>query len=252
MQLDLGEVRARAEEAVRFFWESRNDAAARNAAGDRADQGRRGEATGGKALDQFVSLMEGLVELSGFDGARVSIRRGQIALPGYYRPSKQWDLVVTHDGDVVAAVEFKSHMGLTNLGKNYNNRNEEAVGSAVDFWTAWESTEAADRPFLGWFLLVEESYESTRPLVSRVSYGQVDSEFRGASFLQRYDILCQRLVGNGLYSAAGVMGISAEDATSGEYSDVSDATSFVSFADEFFAFMVDRARARRRVRTSLF
>ena len=189
--------------------------------------------------------MQGIVEQSGFIGAEVGLRRGAIALPGYYRPSKQWDLVVTHEGDVVAAIEFKSHMGLTQLGKNYNNRKEEAIGSATDFWASWRSMKYGEdkMPFLGWFILVQESHESTRPLTPRVSYGTVDPEFKTASFLERYDTLCRRVAEDGLYTAAGVMGIREEDAESGYYSDVSADTSFVRFSESFYEFLVRRAAA---------
>lgn len=245
MRFNPGDLENEAQQAVQYYWASRRSAAKKNAEGERVDQGLRGAATGGQALNQFVNVMQWLVEQSGFTGAQVGLRRGAIALPGYYRPSKQWDLVVTHEGDVVAAIEFKSHMGLSQLGKNYNNRKEEAIGSAADFWASWRSLKYGEdqRPFLGWFILVQESHESTRPLPSRVSYGSVDPQFKSASFLERYDIMCRRVAEEGLYTAAGVMGIREEDAETGYYSDVSADTSFVRFAQEFYAYLVRRAAA---------
>jgi hypothetical protein len=46
-------------------------------------------------------------------------------LPGFYRPSKEWDLLVVADGQLVAAIEVKSQVG--SLGNNFNNRVEEAL-----------------------------------------------------------------------------------------------------------------------------
>jgi hypothetical protein len=243
VRFNPGDIENEAQHAVQYYWASRRAAGKKNAEGDRVDQGLRGEATGGQALNQFVNVMQWLVEQSGFTGAQVGLRRGAIALPGYYRPSKQWDLVVTHEGDIVAAIEFKSHMGIKDLGKNYNNRKEEAIGSATDFWASWRSLKYGEdqRPFLGWFILVQESHESTRPLRPRVSYGSVDPQFKSASFLERYDLLCRRVAEDGLYTAAGVMGIREEDAETGYYSDVSADTSFIRFCENFYAYLVHRA-----------
>jgi hypothetical protein len=52
-------------------------------------------------------------------------------LPGYYRPSKEWDLVVVCENDLVAAIEVKSQV--RSFGNNFNNRVEEALGNATDF-----------------------------------------------------------------------------------------------------------------------
>jgi hypothetical protein len=57
-----------------------------------------------------------------------------VELPGYYRPTKKWDFLVLIDGRLVAVVETKSQVG--SFGNNFNNRTEEAVGSAADLWTA--------------------------------------------------------------------------------------------------------------------
>jgi len=57
---------------------------------------------------------------------------GLLTLPGYYRRTKNWDLIVTHCGLLVAAVEFKSQLG--SFGNNFNNRSEEAIGNVADIW----------------------------------------------------------------------------------------------------------------------
>jgi hypothetical protein len=50
-------------------------------------------------------------------------------LPGFYRPRKKWDMAVKYKGALVAALEFKSQVG--SVGKNINNRFEEALGSGA-------------------------------------------------------------------------------------------------------------------------
>ena len=54
-----------------------------------------------------------------------------LELPGFFRPTKEWDLLVVRDGQLVLALEAKSQVG-PSLGSNFNNRREEAVGVAVD------------------------------------------------------------------------------------------------------------------------
>jgi hypothetical protein len=41
-------------------------------------------------------------------------------LPGYFRPTKEWDLLVILDGNLLASIEFKSQIG-PSFGNNYNN-----------------------------------------------------------------------------------------------------------------------------------
>ena len=55
-------------------------------------------------------------------------------LPGFYRARKRWDMAVRYKGALVAALEFKSQVG--SVGKNINNRFEEALGSGTDTWAA--------------------------------------------------------------------------------------------------------------------
>ena len=62
-------------------------------------------------------------------------RTARIELPGFYRPTKKWDLVVIDQGKLVAAIELKSQVG-PSFGNNFNNRTEEAIGNAVDVWRA--------------------------------------------------------------------------------------------------------------------
>ncbi len=57
-------------------------------------------------------------------------------LPGFFRPTKDWDLLVVVDKHLLASLEFKSQVG-PSFGNNFNNRVEESVGSATDLWTAY-------------------------------------------------------------------------------------------------------------------
>ena len=82
--------------------------------------------------------------------------KSRIELPGFFRPTKEWDLLVVHDGKLVVAIECKSQVG-PSFGNNFNNRTEEAMGSAMDLWTAFKKDkfDQAVQPWLGYTFLLE-------------------------------------------------------------------------------------------------
>lgn len=192
------------DSAVRAFWTGRDLQAQRQIQSGQLDAGTRGAVTGGKHLrpleDAVAELFTPLVER----GAEV--RSGtRLTLPGHYRRSKDWDLLVTFKGALVAAVEFKSQVG--SIGNNFNNRTEEALGNAVDIWKAYEEgTFGPVRPWLGFVFVIEHSDVSSR--VSKVAPGTLypaDPIFSGTSYIDRYRILAQRLVRERLYDATCVL-----------------------------------------------
>lgn len=88
---------------------------------------------------------------AGFARAQI-LRRARVELPGYYRPTKKWDIVVVSAQRLIAAIELKSQVG-PSFGNNFNNRIEEAIGNAVDVWRAYEEgTFGSVRPWLGYVL----------------------------------------------------------------------------------------------------
>lgn len=58
------------------------------------------------------------------------------------------------------------------------------------------------RPFLGYFFLLEDVPRVHLPVRPSEPSFPVDPVFKGASYSQRYEILCQRLVLERLYDAA--------------------------------------------------
>lgn len=79
--------------AVRHFWTTRASQAEKQSARGVTDQGLRGAATGGAQLDGFLDAIVALLLKAG------------------YRSTKKWDLVVVRDGQLLAALEAKSHVG---------------------------------------------------------------------------------------------------------------------------------------------
>lgn len=53
-------------------------------------------------------------------------------------------------GRPIAAIELKSLLG--SFGNNFNNRSEEAIGTAHDLWTACRESAFGEspKPFLSW------------------------------------------------------------------------------------------------------
>jgi len=189
------------ERAVRSFWAVRESQAARQLASGTVDAGTRGAVTGGGHLDALAELVEEVFVDAGFPGSSVRRKTG-IELPGYYRPTKKWDLVVLDQGRLVAAIEFKSQVG-PSFGNNFNNRIEEALGSATDVWQAYENgTFGIVRPWLGYVFLLEEAPRSTAPVRLAETAFPVDPIFQDTTYKDRYRILCQRLVRERLYDAA--------------------------------------------------
>lgn len=230
MGLDLANYEQKAREATKAFWESRTTATKKQVASGKADQGERAGVTGGKNMDRFVDLIIDIVKANGLGHARIHQKRSLLTLPGYFRPTKLWDLLVMHEGQLIAAIELKSQVG-PSFGNNFNNRTEEAVGTGHDLWTAYreDAFGRQPRPFVGWLMLVEDAPGSNRSVRDASPHFPVSPEFQNASYLARYDILCQRLMKEQLYSVASVIASPRNAAASGDYCDISATTSLKTF-----------------------
>jgi hypothetical protein len=110
-------------------------------------------------------------------------------------------LLIVYKKMLIAVVETKSHVG--SFGNNVNNRAEEAVGNAADFWAAYRegAFRPSAKPWLGYFTLLEECPESTREIRLRQPHFPVFTEFQRASYAKRYEILLRKMVRDRLYDA---------------------------------------------------
>jgi len=230
MALDLVDYERKAREAVQAFWGNREAARQKQVEAGKADSGERAGVTAGKNMDGFVVLVLDLVRANGLARAQIYQQRAVLTLPGYFRPTKQWDLLVIHQGELVAAIELKSQVG-PSFGNNFNNRAEEAVGTALDFWTAYRegALSKQPRPFVGWLMLVEDAPASRAPVKDRSPHFPIFEEFAGASYLKRYDLLCQKLVQEQLYTTAVVITAPRRAAESGEFAELSPMTGLKTF-----------------------
>src|SRR5438552_3009121 len=127
MPLNLADYETKAREAIQAFWGNREIARKKQIESGNLDQGQRGSVTAGKNLDGFVALIMDLMEGNGLADAHLHQRKALLTLPGFFRPTKQWDLLVIRETELVAAIELKSQVG--SFGNNFNNRAEEAIGT---------------------------------------------------------------------------------------------------------------------------
>jgi len=151
------------------------------------------------ALEVLVTDI--LIE-AGLDASTVKTRTA-LELPGYFRPEKKWDLLIVSGGKLIAAMEFKSQVG-PSFGNNFNNRVEEAIGSATDVWTAYREGRLGNgpQPFLGYFFLLEDCEKVHTPVRNSEPYFVVDEAFKNAAYSDRYTLMIRRLVRERLYTAA--------------------------------------------------
>ena len=230
MALDLVDYEQKTSEAVKAFWGNREAAKQKQIESGKADQGERAGVTAGKNMDGFLALVIDIIKANGLDHAEIYQNRTMLTLPGYFRPTKLWDLLVIYKGELIAAIELKSQVG-PSFGNNFNNRTEEAIGTAHDLWTAYreEAFGKQPRPFVGWLMMVEDAPESRRPVRDSSPHFPVFEEFKGASYLKRYDLLCQRLVQEQLYTTATVIAAERSAVNTGDFTNLSDMTNVKSF-----------------------
>lgn len=248
MYLDLTNYDKKAVDAIKAFWNNREVSRTRQIESGRIDQGERGSVTSGKNMDGFIDIIIDIVHANGLGHAEIHLNKGALTLPGYFRPTKLWDLLITYQGELIAAIELKSQVG-PSFGNNFNNRTEEAIGTALDFSTAYREGAFGRQPppFTGWLILVEEAPESTCPVSNAAPHFRVLPEFFGASYLKRYEILCEKLVREKLYTSTALMTSQRSAALTGKFSGMSDMTSLSTFISMFaghIAAVASRTRPR--------
>jgi Restriction endonuclease XhoI len=230
MGVNLAEYEKKTKAAVKKFWHTRDNARKRQLSNGKADQGERSGVTAGKNMDGFLSLVKSIVHANGLKNAKICLKRRVLTLPGYFRPTKIWDLVVMNRGQIVAAIEFKSQVG-PSFGNNFNNRTEEAIGTALDLWTAYREGGLGEstRPFVGWLMLLEDCDRSRSAVRVDSPHFPVFREFENASYANRYEIFCRKLVQEGLYTAASLIISPRSAIKTGQHEALSELTGIKTF-----------------------
>src|SRR5947208_2235986 len=118
--MSLKALEERLSKAVAEFWRTRGSQ--QKQGGGNANQqyaGTRGAVVGGAHLDGFIRLVRALLVEGGLTDACIYPNDKRSVLPGFFRPTKEWDLIVVSESKLVATVEFKSQVG--SFGNNFNN-----------------------------------------------------------------------------------------------------------------------------------
>lgn len=212
-------------QAIQHWWASKKSASPRKSQG-----GTRDANLHGKTMDGFaIAIRDFLLGLNVhpediFAGGHLTATPS--VLPSYFRPSKNWDLIVLANshfhcrkgqrGEPVlyAAIEFKSQD--KSIGNNQNNRLEESLGNAADFWATYAHDgflRQQPRPWLGYLFvgkydpsadnkpvkIKQPHFEAMVPF--RVSGSSDHESFNGPSYAERYKIFMKQSVGARLYDA---------------------------------------------------
>jgi hypothetical protein len=221
--------------AVELYWQARAQQARKQIQEGRSDQGARGAVTGGQQMAGFAALVKDLLKSAGVAKDHV-YDSSALQIPGFFRPTKQWDLLVVRDAQLIAAIELKSQVG-PSFGNNFNNRTEEAMGTALDLWTAFRegAFNKTHRPWLGYLFLLEDCEQSRSAIRVAEPHFKVFPEFKGASYSTRYELFCRKLVREGHYNAAAFLLSPREAGITGAYSEPAQDLSFSTFARSLVA-----------------
>ena len=219
-------------QAIRYWWNSKKNAKkkARTGKARKSQGGTRDVNLHGKTMDGFAAALREFLCALGvspghiFSGNHLSTTPS--ILPSYFRASKSWDLIVVANSRfhsksagmpepvLYAAVEFKSQD--KSIGNNQNNRLEESIGNAHDFWTTYAHSgfeRQQPRPWLGYLFVGKYEPEKDEETVRieqphflatppfRVAGSDGVSRYEGPSYAERYKIFMKQSVGARLYDA---------------------------------------------------
>lgn len=242
----IPELEKRLRQAIKHFWSTRDTQAQKQGAdtGSR-DTGARTAVTGGRQMHGFISAVRDYLCENGLAHAHIYCEK-RLEVPGWYRPEKKWDLLIVANRQFLAGIEFKSQVG--SFGNNYNNRTEEAIGSATDLWAAYRegAFTPSSRPWLGYMMLLEEAPGSTRPVRTQEPHFKVFPEFKDASYAKRYEILLTKLVRERLYDSACFLLSDARNGPRGNYREPAAELTFEKFIASLLARAIALSKTRRQ------
>lgn len=134
------------------------------------------------------------------------------------------------------ALEAKSQVG-PSFGNNFNNRTEEAMGSALDLWTAYRegAYNKTIKPWLGYVFLLEDCPESRKTVRVQEPHFRVFPEFVNASYGKRYELFCRKLVRESHYNVAAFLMSEKKAGLKGQYIEPADDLTFEIFAKSLVA-----------------
>lgn len=188
------------------WWSAKNEAIARLAADGKSDTGA--QARNAKHMQSIAMFVRQMFVDAGLPEADVTV---DSIIPGYYRRSKNWDVVAMHKGHLVGVVELKSQA--SSPGNNANNRIEEAIGSAVDAKAVQELTGAFGNlgVWAAWCMTFNRDAESGNPIQltsiqkNRLRLPLNDPAFDNMTYAKQYATAVERLIAQKVYDAGWML-----------------------------------------------
>lgn len=187
-------------EALTAYWGRKELQLENSRIANAVGAGTAGSVRGGKQFDPVAAVIAKFFIEAGYPPSAIRLDFG-LELPGYFRPTKKWDLVVAISGVLVAAFELKA-LGGPSFGNNANNRIEEALGSSACLRHAdEEGLYPKEPPWIGYLFVMEDAPASRRPV--RVPKGALpgDPVWTGMSYQERFSVTLKRLLGKGIYDS---------------------------------------------------
>ena len=96
-------------DAVAHYWQTRKSQREKQKNKGVSDAGLRSAVTGGAQMDGFIRLFTEIIVEAGMN-ERYVFRKKLLELPGFFRPTKEWDLLVIKNGQLIVAIEAKSQV----------------------------------------------------------------------------------------------------------------------------------------------
>ncbi|MDE3067589.1 MAG: PaeR7I family type II restriction endonuclease [Verrucomicrobiota bacterium] len=235
MTTELQSLNSRISRAVTSYWKTRQSQSLKQSSSGQRDQGARSAVTGGAQMDGFIHLITELIQEAGIHDKHI-FHNTALELPGFFRPTKEWDLLVVRDAQLILALESKSQVG-PSFGNNFNNRTEEAMGSALDLWTAYRegAFNKTIRPWLGYVFLLEDCDASRRSVKVKEPHFKVFPEFVNASYSKRYELFCRKLVRERHYNSSAFLLSEPKTGLEGAFTEAAEDLALLQFAKSLAA-----------------
>ena len=111
------------------------------------------------------------------------------------------------------------------------------MGSALDLWTAFREHAFLNspQPFIGYFFMLEDCEASKRPVSIKEPHFNVFPEFKGASYMRRYELFCRKLFLERHYTATAFITTNSTTGLQGEFNTPADDLSLQQFAKSLIA-----------------
>lgn len=138
-------------------------------------------------------------------------RKPDTTVPGWFRPTKNWDIVIYHGEELMGVIELKT---LTkSIAKNVNNRVEESIGSPYDLSTAAIEGllgHLVRKPVMGYAMIIPsnedtESVKLYNDINAPATRFSVDDAFDRKSIATLFTVSGRRLLQKGIYDAVWVV-----------------------------------------------